>query len=96
MNDFIEEIPPKHMIGVRDPLLNIVYWVFSDDFVSFDAAKKIVADFVAKRVREHIDYEKAYNLPPEVILVVGKDNQVKARNLASPEELDRRRHALKK
>ena len=90
MSELIEEKVPKHMIGVRDPGLKITYWVFSDHELSFESAKKAVADFRSKRIRDGID---PY-LPSEVILKVGPDNQVEARGLPSPEELSLLRQIL--
>ena len=92
MNELIEEISPKHMIGVRDPGLKITYWVTSESIISFESAKKFVSDFRSKRIRDGIDLY----LPPVVMLEVDQDNQVKARDLPSPEELNLLRQILER
>jgi len=98
MNEELTEEPaPKHVIGVFDPLIPTTYWVFSDFPIPFNEAKYYVSKFMGERAREFdLNYQKVYSLPPEVILIAQKDGRVTARQLPTPDELDKRREIVEK
>ena len=96
MNELREEKVPEFMTGLCDDELKVIYWVFSDVKISLDEERRYVADFMAERKREfNLDYDKVFDLPPEVILVCGQNHRATARNLPNPEQLKMRREALK-
>ena len=97
MTDFVEEPHPEFQIGVRDPFLNIVYWVSSETEITFDDAKRVVSRFLADRARQfELDYQKVYSLPPLLDLILDKDNQILAPQLQTPEEVKGQENLVEK